>query len=151
MAARNLLLTASIEQLKGRPLVPGMPDLMTFLQSLIGFDPLECLVILYLDVRGHLICHEVLAQGGIDSAPFDIRRIILRALNTGCSGLLVVHNHPSGDPQPSKADIRATRRLSDAAREFSLTVHDHLVVARGRCRSAMHPERQLWAEEDRES
>jgi DNA repair protein RadC len=68
---------------------------------------------------------------------FDQRRILLRAMGRGASGIIVAHNHPSGDSTPSRSDVEVTRRLADLAEVLGITLHDHLVVAGGETRSAM--------------
>jgi len=78
-----------------------------------------------------LIADEVQNRGTVDHTPVYPREIIKRALELGASSIILVHNHPSGDPTPSKADIAMTREIAGAAKALSIAVHDHLVIGRG--------------------
>jgi DNA repair protein RadC len=79
-----------------------------------------------------LIADEPQARGTVDHAPVYPREVVKRALELGASALILVHNHPSGDPTPSKADIAVTRDIVSAAKPLGVTVHDHLIIGRGR-------------------
>jgi DNA repair protein RadC len=107
------------------------------LKALIGFRCEELLVVLFLDSRRRQIDREIVAVGRPDSVEFDLRRILLRAIGRGASGIIVAHNHPSGDPRPSQSDMDVTRRLADASQALGICLFDHLVVAGGEVRSAM--------------
>ncbi|MDZ4062965.1 MAG: JAB domain-containing protein, partial [Brevundimonas sp.] len=85
---------------------------------------------LYLDHRNNLLRDEWVAEGTVDHAPVYPREVVRRALDLSASAMILVHNHPSGDPTPSRADIEMTRKVVDAARVFGLQVHDHLVIGR---------------------
>jgi DNA repair protein RadC len=137
-AAQLLHCEVAAEPLHERPLLANREELVSFLQRLIGFRPVEALVVFYLDARHRLICHQVLAEGDVGSAPLDYRRVLLHALERGATGLVLAHNHPSGDPRPSTADHRATRTLADAVHPFGITLYDHLIVSHGRTASLMH-------------
>ena len=84
--------------------------------------------ILFLNAKNMLIANEALWQGSVDEASVHVREVIARAIALGASALIIVHNHPSGDPTPSKADIALTRDLIDAARHLKIAVHDHVIV-----------------------
>jgi DNA repair protein RadC len=86
--------------------------------------------ILFLDKRNALIADEVQGVGTIDHTPVYPREIVRRALELGASALILAHNHPSGDPTPSAADIRMTKDIAAIAQPFGITVHDHLIVGR---------------------
>lgn len=90
--------------------------------------PREQFRVLYLDHRNNLIEDEMVAEGTVDHAPVYPREVVRRALEVSASSMVLVHNHPSGDPTPSRADIEMTRRVVDAARALDLQVHDHIVV-----------------------
>ena len=92
--------------------------------------PREQFRVLYLDRRNLLLKDEWVADGTVDHAPVYPREVVRRALELSASAMILVHNHPSGDPAPSRADIEMTRKVVDAARVFGLDVHDHLVVGR---------------------
>jgi DNA repair protein RadC len=87
--------------------------------------------VLFLDRKNVLIADEVQARGTVDHTPVYPREIIKRALEHGASAIILVHNHPSGDPTPSKADIAMTREIAAAAKALNIAVHDHLVIGRG--------------------
>jgi DNA repair protein RadC len=88
--------------------------------------------ILVLDRKNALIKDERQQRGTIDHTPVYIREVIKRALDLGASALILVHNHPSGDPTPSSADIAVTNDIITAAAVFNIAVHDHLIIGRGR-------------------
>jgi len=97
--------------------------------------------VLFLNATNRLLGNEVVSHGSIAEAPLHARPILKRALELGATALIVVHNHPSGDPTPSPSDIDATRRLVEAARLLDIAVHDHLIIGHGRMTSFR--ERQL--------
>lgn len=86
--------------------------------------------VLFLDRKNVLIADEVQTRGTIDHTPVYPREIVKRALELGASAIILVHNHPSGDPTPSRADIEMTRSVTAAAKALNIAIHDHLVVAR---------------------
>jgi DNA repair protein RadC len=87
--------------------------------------------VLFLDRKNVLVADEVQSEGTVDHAPVYPREIMKRALALNASALILVHNHPSGDPTPSRADIEMTREIAEAARALRIAVHDHLVIGRG--------------------
>jgi DNA repair protein RadC len=87
--------------------------------------------VLFLDRKNVLVADEVQSEGTVDHAPVYPREIIKRALALNASALILVHNHPSGDPTPSRADIEMTREIVEAARALRIAVHDHIVIGRG--------------------
>lgn len=93
----------------------------------------EKLVVLYLNAGQELIALEEY-PGGADEAPLPLRAIFASALRHDSAGLVIAHNHPSGDPSPSPADIAATRRLAEIAAALGIVLHDHLIFAGGECR-----------------
>jgi DNA repair protein RadC len=136
-ATRRLLLALLEEPLHERPVVPLGEGMTTFLQLLIGFSPSEALYLLQLDKSGRLICCDEIARGTPTSVECDPRKIVLRALERGATGIILVHNHPAGDPEPSSLDRSITRRIADLASGFEIAFHDHIIVARGRARSVL--------------
>jgi DNA repair protein RadC len=86
--------------------------------------------VLFLDRKNVLVADEVQSRGTIDHTPVYPREIVKRALELGATAIILVHNHPSGDPTPSKADIDMTRDIVKAALALGITVHDHLVIGR---------------------
>ena len=135
--AAALMTSALEEELRERTPICDQKSAARFLSKLIGFRSDELLIVLFLDARRKLIDHEVIAAGRPESVDFDLRRILLRTIGRGASGIIVAHNHPSGDPRPSRSDVEVTRRLAEVAQMFGIALHDHLVVAGGETRSAM--------------
>jgi DNA repair protein RadC len=86
--------------------------------------------VLYLDKKNQLIADELMNRGTVDHAPVYPREVMRRALELSSSAVILVHNHPSGDPTPSRADIEITRQVVEAGKPLSIAVHDHLVVGR---------------------
>ncbi len=85
---------------------------------------------LFLDKKNALLADEVMGHGTVDHAPVSPREVVRRALELSASALILVHNHPSGDPTPSSADVDITRQVVEASRTMRIAVHDHLVVGR---------------------
>ena len=83
---------------------------------------------LHLNSRNMLIRDELMAEGSIDQAVIHVREVIRRAMDLGSAALILVHNHPSGDPSPSRADIQLTRDIAEAGRKLGITVHDHIII-----------------------
>lgn len=134
--ARDLMVLAADDELRARK-QEGPSSIAAFLKTLIGFRCDECVVAIFLDARHGVIDHEIISFGRVDSATMDARRILLRAIARGAVGIIVAHNHPSGDPRPSTSDLRVTRELADTCRGLGIHLRDHLVVSGGEVRSAM--------------
>ncbi len=113
-----------------RPVLSSWSALLAYVRVALAHLPREQFRALYLDRRNILLRDELVADGSVDHAPVYPREVIRRALELSASALILVHNHPSGDPSPSQADISMTRQVMDAARVFSLQVHDHIIVGR---------------------
>lgn len=113
-----------------RPVITSWTALLAYVRCAIAHRPREEFRVLYLDRRNMLLRDEVTAEGTVDHAPVYPREVMRRALELSASAMILVHNHPSGDPTPSRADIDMTRKIVDAARVLGLQVHDHLVVGR---------------------
>jgi DNA repair protein RadC len=96
----------------------------------MAFAEREQFRILFLDKKNQLIADEVLQEGTVDHTPVYPREVVKRALELSASAIILVHNHPSGDPQPSMADIDMTRKLVDAADKLTIKVHDHIIIGR---------------------
>jgi len=114
-----------------RPALSSWTAVVAYARTALAGLPREQFRTLYLDRRNFLIRDEFVAEGSVDHAPVYPREIIRRGLELSASALILVHNHPSGDPTPSRADIEMTRRIVEAAKVFDLQVHDHIVVGRG--------------------
>ncbi|WAC61327.1 RadC family protein [Brevundimonas sp. SL130] len=113
-----------------RPAIASWNALQAYVRAALAHWPREQFRVLYLDHRNNLLRDEWVAEGTVDHAPVYPREVVRRALDLSASAMILVHNHPSGDPTPSRADIEMTRKLVDAARVFGLQVHDHLVIGR---------------------
>jgi DNA repair protein RadC len=98
----------------------------------VGFAEVEEFHLLFLDRKNVLIADERQQRGTIDHTPVYPREVVKRALELGASALIMVHNHPSGDPTPSRADIEMTREVQKAAATLGVTLHDHVILGRGR-------------------
>lgn len=112
------------------PILATRYELLEYLHHAMAHDPAESLRVFFVNLRRELIVEEVLARGGVDGLGIEPRQVIARALELGATGLILVHNHPSGDPAPSLADRRFTQRLAIAGECLGIRLHDHLVVAR---------------------
>jgi DNA repair protein RadC len=123
------LRTARAEASK-RPVVSSWSAVVAYLRVALAHESREQFRVLFLDRKNQLVADELMGQGTIDHAPVYPREIMRRALELSASSLILVHNHPSGDPTPSKADIDMTRAIIEAARPLRIEVHDHLVVGR---------------------
>jgi len=115
----------------GRPALSSWPALLDYCTAAMARSEKEEFRVLFLDRKNHLIADEVQNRGTVDHTPVYPREIIKRALELGASSIILVHNHPSGDPTPSKTDIAMTREIAGAAKALSIAVHDHLVIGRG--------------------
>lgn len=126
-AFRSVMRHALEENVHARPILGNSPALLNHLRSQMAFDPSEQFRVLHLDTRYGLIVEDVVS-GTVDTAPVYIREVIRRALEVGAATLVFAHNHPSGNPIPSAADIALTRSLVHAAQLFGIRVHDHLII-----------------------
>ncbi|MBI1980478.1 MAG: DNA repair protein RadC [Methylocystis sp.] len=116
--------------LQKRPVLSSFMEVLDYCRTAMAFAEREEFRILFLDKRNALISDEVQGVGTIDHTPVYPREIVRRALELGSSALILAHNHPSGDPTPSAADIRMTKDIAAIAQPFGITVHDHLIVGR---------------------
>ncbi len=117
-------------QIVGRTVLGSWQAVLDYCRAAQGFDEKEQFRILFLDKRNQLVADEVQQTGTVDHTPVYIREVVKRALELSASALILVHNHPSGDPTPSSADIDMTRQIVDAARPLGVQVHDHIIVGR---------------------
>ncbi|HSM97009.1 MAG TPA: DNA repair protein RadC [Rhizomicrobium sp.] len=124
-------LRLSKTKLLGRPALSSWAALLDYVTAAMARNSHEEFRILFLDRKNALIADEVQGQGTVDHTPVYPREVVKRALEVSASALILVHNHPSGDPTPSRADIDMTREIANAAKALRIAVHDHIVVARG--------------------
>jgi DNA repair protein RadC len=118
-------------ELHSRPLVASHDTLIDYCSAQLAHSKVEEFHILFLDRKNALIKHERQQRGTVDHTPVYTREVVKRALELGASALILVHNHPSGDPTPSKADIAVTKDIVRAAAPLGVSVHDHLIIGRG--------------------
>jgi DNA repair protein RadC len=117
-------------QMLNKPALSSWAALIDYCTAAMARSPHEEFRVLFLDRKNILIADEVQTRGTIDHTPVYPREIVKRALELGASAVILVHNHPSGDPTPSRADIEMTREVSAAAKALKIAVHDHLVIGR---------------------
>lgn len=118
------------EQVGRRPVISSWSALLAYVKTALAHESREQFRVLFLDKKNQLLADEVMNHGTVDHAPVYPREVVRRALELSASALILVHNHPSGDPTPSSADVDMTRQVVDAARALRIAVHDHLVVGR---------------------
>ena len=126
-AFRRTMLYALRVGLSARHVFDDRRALDTYIQARLSGRNSEQVRVLFFDSRNQLICEDV-NEGTIDIAPLFPREVVRRALEVGATGLMLAHNHPSGDPSPSSSDTSITRALVNASKLFDLTVHDHVIV-----------------------
>ncbi len=105
-------------------------DVIEYLVVAMAHLPVEEVRVLFLDAKNRLIRDEAIARGSVSEAPIYPREILRRSLVLGATALILAHNHPSGDPEPSDSDILATHRLAKAGTELGIAVHDHIIIGR---------------------
>lgn len=116
-------------QVIARPVLSSWQALLNYLHADMAHHAIERIRVLHLNSRNMLIRDELVAEGTIDEAPIYTREVIRRALDLGSAALILVHNHPSGDHSPSRADIDLTRTIAAAGKPLGIAVHDHLVIS----------------------
>lgn len=124
-------LRLSRTRLLGKPALSSWAALLDYCRAAMARTSHEEFRVLFLDRKNILIADEVQTEGTVDHTPVYPREIVKRALEHAASAIILVHNHPSGDPTPSKADIEMTRVIAAAAKALHIAVHDHIVVGRG--------------------
>ncbi len=125
----ELFLRALKEQTKEKPILQSWKALLDYCKLAMGNETREQFRILFLDKKNKLISDEVQQIGTVDQTPIYPREVVKRALELGASALILVHNHPSGDPSPSKADIEMTENVESALTSVDIKLHDHLIIA----------------------
>jgi len=113
-----------------RTVLSSWSAVIDYCRAAMAFSDKESFRVLFLDKRNNLIADEVQQTGTVDHTPVYPREVVKRALELSASAVILVHNHPSGDPTPSSADIRMTREIADAAKPLGVVVHDHIIVGR---------------------
>jgi DNA repair protein RadC len=113
-----------------KPVLSSWSAVLAYCRAAMGFEEREQFRILFLDKKNNLIADEVQQQGTVDHTPVYVREIVKRALELAATAIILVHNHPSGDPAPSRADIEMTRQIISVAKPMGISVHDHVIVGR---------------------
>ena len=131
-SVREAALRLMKAELRERPVIGSWDRLIDYCRAHVAYGKVEEFHILFLDRKNALLKHEQQQRGTVDHTPVYTREVVKRALELGASALILVHNHPSGDPTPSKADIAVTRDIVSAAKPLGVTVHDHVIIGRGR-------------------
>jgi len=115
-----------------KPLLDSWQSVLEYCSATMAYDQREMARLLFLDSKGKIIADEIQQTGTINHVALYPREVVKRALDIGASGLILVHNHPSGDPTPSRKDIDLTLQIQEAAHALGITVHDHIIIGKGR-------------------
>lgn len=126
-----------------RPVLASWQTLIDYCAAAMAHEPTEQFRLLFLDRKNKLIADEVQQRGTIDHTPVYPREVVKRALELSAAAVILVHNHPSGDPTPSRADIEMTKEIVRAANAVGLVVHDHLVIGKGGRHTSFKAQRLL--------
>ncbi|HLN09177.1 MAG TPA: DNA repair protein RadC [Xanthobacteraceae bacterium] len=117
-------------ELRRREVLSSWSAVLDYCRTAMAYADKEQFRLLFLDKRNHLIADEMQQEGTVDHTPVYPREVVKRALELSATAIILVHNHPSGDPTPSRADIQMTRAIIEAARGLGIAVHDHIIVGR---------------------
>lgn len=128
--AKALAERIASEPVRKRPVLTSWSALLNYCRTAMAFEEREQFRILFLDKKNALIADEVQGRGTVDHTPVYPREVIRRALELSATAIILVHNHPSGDPTPSRADIDMTKTILDVGKSLGIVVHDHLIIGR---------------------
>lgn len=132
VAALKIAHAAALRLLRGevaaRPVLGNWQALLDYLRADMAHHAIERVRVLHMNSRNMLIRDELMHEGSVDEAPVYVREVIRRAIDLGSAAIVLVHNHPSGDPSPSRADIELTRNIVEAGKRLGIAVHDHIVI-----------------------
>ena len=132
MAALKIVQAAALrlleERIEQKPVLGSWQALLDYLHADMAHEQIERVRVLFLNAKNELIANETMWEGTVDEAAVHVREIMSRAVHLGATAIIVVHNHPSGDPAPSQQDIRLTREIMEAGRHMKVTLHDHLII-----------------------
>lgn len=117
-------------RVRGKVVLSSWSEVLDYCRATMAFAEKEQFRILFLDKKNALIADEVQQTGTVDHTPVYPREVVKRALELSASAVILVHNHPSGDPTPSKADIQMTRQIAEVAKPLGIVLHDHIIVGR---------------------
>jgi DNA repair protein RadC len=127
---REAAVRLSREDLGKREILGSWQSVLNYCRASMGHEKKEQFRVFFLDRKNGLIKDEVQQRGTVDHTPAYPREVVKRALDLGATALIIAHNHPSGDPTPSQADIAMTREIRDAAAKLGIVLHDHIIVGR---------------------
>ncbi len=130
LATGAVALRAQKKTILERPLLGNWQRIVDYCRAAMGHEAKEQFRLLFLDRKNHLLDEEVHQRGTIDHTPVYPREVVQRALEVGAGAIVLVHNHPSGDVSPSKADIDMTRAIADACKPLGIAIHDHIIIGR---------------------
>ncbi len=126
-----IALRAQKKEIIGGALLNNWQRMVDYCRMAMAHETVEQFRLLFLDRKNHLIGEEVHQRGTIDHTPVYPREVVRRALEIGAGAIVLAHNHPSGDPTPSKDDIAMTRAIIEACRPLGILVHDHIIISKG--------------------
>jgi DNA repair protein RadC len=139
IAALKLVQAAGLRLLRSevinQPVLTNWDRLMAYLNAVLAREKIEHFRILFLDSRNRLLADEAQTRGTVNHTPVYPREVVKRALELNATAIILVHNHPSGDPTPSREDVAMTNEIIEAARAVAVVVHDHVIVGNGCCLS----------------
>lgn len=118
------------QEIMQKPVLNNWTRLMDYCHMTMAHETKEHFRILFLNKKNEMIADEIQGSGTVDHTPAYPREIMKRSLELGATAIILMHNHPSGDPKPSAADIEMTNLIIDAAKPFDITIHDHVIIAR---------------------
>ena len=124
-------LRLALAGVKDRPLLASWPALLDYLHAALARERVEQFRVLFLDAKNRLIADEAQGRGTVNHTPVYPREVVRRALELHATAIILVHNHPSGDPTPSRADVEMTAEVKRAAEALGIVLHDHVIVALG--------------------
>ncbi len=128
---QDAMLHLARAEIADRPLLNSWDRLIDYLQIMLGHHPVEVFQVLFLDTRNRLLADERLAEGTVNHVQVYPREVARRALELDATALILVHNHPSGDPEPSYDDITMTQDIRRAVEPLGITIHDHVIIGNG--------------------
>ena len=120
----------ALSEIKGREILSSWDKVIDYCRTAMAFEEREQFRILFLDKKNALIADEVQQTGTVDHTPVYPREVVRRALELSASAIVLVHNHPSGDPTPSRADIEMTRLIIETAKPLGISIHDHIIIGK---------------------
>ena len=134
IAALKFVQAASVRALRddvvGRPLLSSWQAVLDYLHADMAHGAIERFRVLFLDNKNVLVRSELMAEGTVNQTPVYVREVMKRALELNASALVLAHNHPSGDPQPSRDDVAITAQIAAAGKPLGITLHDHVIIGR---------------------